>query len=99
MKVAWIGLGQMGLPTAKAVAAGGHDVRAFDVKAPAAEDAQGLTLVGSPREAAQGADLGSSSLRPAQASPGRCGHQGSGIDSSDRWPGRPVEAAILAGSR
>lgn len=57
MKVAWIGLGQMGLPTAKAVAAGGHEVRAFDVKAPAAEDAQGLTLVGSPREAAQDADL------------------------------------------
>ncbi|MDT0509630.1 NAD(P)-dependent oxidoreductase [Novosphingobium sp. MMS21-SN21R] len=57
MKVAWIGLGQMGLPTAKAVAAGGHEVRAFDVKAPSAEDAQGLTLVGSPREAAQDADL------------------------------------------
>lgn len=57
MKVAWIGLGQMGLPTAKAVAAGGHEVRAFDVKAPAAADAQGLTLVGSPREAAQDADL------------------------------------------
>lgn len=57
MKVAWIGLGQMGLPTAKAVAAGGHEVRAFDVKAPAAEDAQGLTLVSSPREAAQDADL------------------------------------------
>ena len=57
MKVAWIGLGQMGLPTAKAVAAGGHQVRAYDVKPPAAQDAQGLVLVGSPREAAQDADL------------------------------------------
>lgn len=57
MKVAWIGLGQMGLPTAKSVAAGGHDVRAFDVKPPEAQDAQGLTLVGSPREATQDADL------------------------------------------
>jgi len=57
MKVAWIGLGQMGLPTAKTVAAGGHQVRAFDVNAPAAEDAQGLVLVGSPREAALDADM------------------------------------------
>ncbi|WP_062344038.1 NAD(P)-dependent oxidoreductase [Novosphingobium sp. CCH12-A3] len=57
MKVAWIGLGQMGLPTAKTVAAGGHEVRAFDVNAPDAADAQGLTLVGSPREAAKDADL------------------------------------------
>ena len=57
MKVAWIGLGQMGLPTAKAVAAGGHQVRAYDVKPPAEQDAQGLVLVGSPREAAQDADL------------------------------------------
>lgn len=57
MKVAWIGLGQMGLPTAKTVAAGGHDVRAFDVKPPAAADAQGLVLVGSPREAVADADI------------------------------------------
>lgn len=55
MKVAWIGLGQMGLPTAKKVAAAGHTVRAYDVKAPV--DADGLTLCGSPREAAEGCDL------------------------------------------
>lgn len=57
MKVAWIGLGQMGLPTAKKVAAAGHPVRAYDVKPPAAEDAQGLVLCGSPREAAEDCDL------------------------------------------
>lgn len=57
MKVAWIGLGQMGLPTAKAVAAGGHAVRAFDVKAPEAENCVGLTMVASPREAVVDADL------------------------------------------
>ena len=57
MKVAWIGLGEMGLPSAKAVAAGGHEVRAFDVKVPAAADAQGLALVGSSREAVQDADV------------------------------------------
>ena len=57
IKVAWIGLGQMGLPTAKAVAAGGHHVRAFDVKPPTAEGARGLALAGSPREAAQDTDI------------------------------------------
>lgn len=57
MKVAWIGLGQMGLPTAKKVARGGHSVRAFDVKPPAAADAEGLTIVGSPREAAEDCDV------------------------------------------
>lgn len=57
MKVAWIGLGQMGLPTAKTVAAAGHEVRAFDVNAPAAENAQGLILADSPRDAARDCDL------------------------------------------
>ena len=57
MKVGWIGLGQMGLPTSKKVAAAGHKVRAYDIKPPATADAQGLTLVGSPREAAQDCDL------------------------------------------
>jgi len=57
MKVAWIGLGQMGLPTAKKVAAAGHPVRAFDVAPPAAGDAEGLVLCGSPREAAEDCDL------------------------------------------
>lgn len=57
MKVAWVGLGQMGLPTAKTVAAAGHSVRAFDINAPAAEDAGGLILCNSPREAAVDCDL------------------------------------------
>lgn len=57
MKVAWIGLGQMGLPTAKTVAAAGHQVRAYDVKPPAAEDAGDLVLTGSVKEAAEDCDL------------------------------------------
>ena len=57
MNVAWIGLGQMGLPTAKAVAAGGHAVRAFDVKAPDAANSVGLDIVSSPRDAVRDADV------------------------------------------
>ncbi len=57
MKVAWIGLGQMGLPTAGKIAAAGHQVRAFDIKPPAADAAAGLTLVDSPRAAAEDCDL------------------------------------------
>jgi len=57
MKVAWIGLGQMGLPTSKKVAAAGHEVRAYDIKSPAADEAEGLILCGSPGEAAEGCDL------------------------------------------
>lgn len=57
MKVAWIGLGQMGLPTSKKVAAAGHQVRAFDIKPPTGDDAEGLILCGSPREASEDCDL------------------------------------------
>ncbi|MDB5700659.1 MAG: hypothetical protein JWL66_858 [Sphingomonadales bacterium] len=57
MKVAWIGLGQMGLPIAQKVASGGHAVRAFDVKLPDQKDAPNLKLVGSPGEAAEDCDL------------------------------------------
>lgn len=57
MNVAWIGLGQMGLPTSQKVAQAGHTVRAFDIKPPAAEDAPALHLVGSPLEAARDCDL------------------------------------------
>lgn len=57
MKVAWIGLGQMGLPTAGKIAAAGHEVRAYDIKPPAPDAAGGLTLVGSPREAAEDCDM------------------------------------------
>jgi 3-hydroxyisobutyrate dehydrogenase len=55
MDVAWIGLGNMGLPTAKMVVDAGHTVRGYDIKPPA--DAAGLTLVNSAREAAQGCEL------------------------------------------
>jgi 3-hydroxyisobutyrate dehydrogenase-like beta-hydroxyacid dehydrogenase len=57
MDVAWIGLGQMGLPTAKKVAAAGHKVRAYDVQPPAPGAADGVVLAGSPREAAEGCEL------------------------------------------
>lgn len=57
MNVAWIGLGQMGLPTAKTISAAGHDVRAYDVRLPTADSVQGLHIAGSPGEAAEGADL------------------------------------------
>jgi 3-hydroxyisobutyrate dehydrogenase len=57
MNVAWIGLGQMGLPTSKKIAAAGHTVRAYDIVAPSADAAAGLTLVGSPREAAKDCDM------------------------------------------
>jgi 3-hydroxyisobutyrate dehydrogenase-like beta-hydroxyacid dehydrogenase len=57
LKIAWIGLGQMGLPTAKTVAAAGHQVHAFDVRAPAPDDAEGLVLAPSPRDAARDCDL------------------------------------------
>jgi 3-hydroxyisobutyrate dehydrogenase-like beta-hydroxyacid dehydrogenase len=57
MEVAWIGLGQMGLPTAKRVAAAGHRVRGYDVNPPAGDAAEGLVLAASPSEAAKGCDL------------------------------------------
>jgi 3-hydroxyisobutyrate dehydrogenase-like beta-hydroxyacid dehydrogenase len=47
----------MGLPTAKLVAAGGHEVRGYDVKPLRPEDTQGLTICTSPREAAKGCRL------------------------------------------
>jgi 3-hydroxyisobutyrate dehydrogenase-like beta-hydroxyacid dehydrogenase len=57
MLVAWIGLGHMGLPTSKIVAAGGHEVRGYDVKPLDPADTGGLTLCASAREAAEGAGL------------------------------------------
>lgn len=57
MKVAWIGLGQMGLPTSGIIAAAGHDVRGFDVQTPSADAAKGIVLAGSVEEAAQDCDL------------------------------------------
>lgn len=55
--VCWIGLGQMGLPTAKRVAAAGYAVHGYDVKPLPAQDTAGLTMYPAPREAAEGCDL------------------------------------------
>jgi 3-hydroxyisobutyrate dehydrogenase-like beta-hydroxyacid dehydrogenase len=57
MHVAWIGLGHMGLPTAKTVAKAGHRVTAYDVKPPSADTAEPLVLKSSAREAAAGAEV------------------------------------------
>lgn len=57
MRVAWIGLGHMGLPTSKMVAAGGHEVRGYDVKSLEPHETKGLTICRSAREAAEGCDL------------------------------------------
>lgn len=53
MKVAFIGLGNMGAPMALNLAAAGHDVLGFDLTAKPA----GLPLATSAKEAAQGADI------------------------------------------
>jgi len=47
----------MGLPTSKMVAAGGHEVRGYDIKAPQPEDNEGLMICRSAREAADQCDL------------------------------------------
>lgn len=57
MRVAWLGLGHMGLPTSKMVAAGGHEVRGYDIKALESDEIEGLTICHSAREAAEGCDL------------------------------------------
>lgn len=57
MRVAWIGLGHMGLPTAGIVAAAGHEVRGYDVRPLDPDDTQGLEICASAREAAQGCEL------------------------------------------
>ncbi len=57
MKVAWIGLGQMGLPTAGTIAAAGHEVRGYDVQAPSPDAAKGIEIAASVPEAAKDCDL------------------------------------------
>jgi 3-hydroxyisobutyrate dehydrogenase len=59
LRVAWIGLGNIGLPMATNVAAAGHDVHGFDVRdeAVAALVARGGRAAESPADAARGADL------------------------------------------
>ena len=57
MEVAWIGLGHMGLPTARTVAAGGHSVRGYDIRAIGPDEAEGLILASSAREAARDCDV------------------------------------------
>jgi 3-hydroxyisobutyrate dehydrogenase-like beta-hydroxyacid dehydrogenase len=47
----------MGLPTAKIVARGGHEVRGYDIKPFEPTETEGLTICGSAREAAAGCEL------------------------------------------
>ncbi len=47
----------MGLPTARIVAAGGHEVRGYDIRPLDPQDAEGVTLCASGREAAAGCEL------------------------------------------
>ncbi|WP_102109841.1 3-hydroxyisobutyrate dehydrogenase [Oceaniglobus roseus] len=54
MKIGFIGLGNMGAPMAKNLAAAGHEVRGFDVTDVAVE---GVSQAASAAEAAQGADV------------------------------------------
>lgn len=57
LRIGWIGLGVMGLSTAKKIAAAGFDVTGFDIKPIAPEEAPGVRLAGSAREAVEGCDL------------------------------------------
>lgn len=57
MKVGWIGLGQMGLPTAVTIAGAGHEVRGFDVNPPDPESVGAVQMATSVAEAAQDCDL------------------------------------------
>jgi len=59
MRVAFLGLGHMGLPMAKNLAAAGHDVVGFDVFPAAVEAARsaGLGVADSGTDAARGADV------------------------------------------
>ncbi|MFC0340466.1 3-hydroxyisobutyrate dehydrogenase [Paracoccus niistensis] len=54
MKVAFIGLGNMGGPMARNLAQAGHDVAGFDLAAP---DVEGVTPASSAAEAARGAEV------------------------------------------
>ncbi len=59
MRVAWIGLGNMGLPMAANVLGAGHDVAVFDVRAEAAAELSGVAVrtAASPADAARGAEV------------------------------------------
>lgn len=57
-RIAWIGLGAIGTPMARTVAAAGLDVTAFDLSSAARENiADVASTAGSAREAARGADI------------------------------------------
>jgi 3-hydroxyisobutyrate dehydrogenase-like beta-hydroxyacid dehydrogenase len=57
MRVGWIGLGSVGLPSAIRIAAAGHRVVACDLEPPRPEDAPGVILTGSPAQAAADCDV------------------------------------------
>ncbi|WP_457098210.1 NAD(P)-dependent oxidoreductase [Microbacterium sp. P5_E9] len=62
--IAWIGLGHMGAPMSAHLVSAGHTVRGVDLNPAAAEAAasRGVTIVGSIREALDGADVCFTSL-------------------------------------
>lgn len=64
MKIAFVGTGKMGLPMARHLAHGGHDVVVFDIAPPQADAARaaGLTVAASLAEAVGGADATFSSM-------------------------------------
>ncbi|NNL34801.1 MAG: NAD(P)-binding domain-containing protein, partial [Silicimonas sp.] len=54
MKIGFIGLGNMGAPMARNLAAAGHDVTGYDVTAPMPD---GVTAADSGADAAKGAEV------------------------------------------
>lgn len=64
MRVGWVGVGRMGLPMARRLAAAGHEVAAFDIDpaGPARLAAGGARAAGSAAEAAAGAEAVFSSV-------------------------------------
>lgn len=57
MKVGWIGLGHMGLPTARTIATAGHCVTGYDIRPIDPAEAQGLAIAASASEAAEDCDV------------------------------------------
>jgi 3-hydroxyisobutyrate dehydrogenase len=68
MQIGFVGLGHMGGPMAANLLKAGHAVTAFDLSAPALDDAKaaGATLAASPRAAAEGAEAVITMLPAAQ---------------------------------
>jgi 3-hydroxyisobutyrate dehydrogenase-like beta-hydroxyacid dehydrogenase len=104
MRVAWIGVGTMGLPMARHLVAAGHDVVACDLE-PARASELGAAVAESPAEAAAGADVAILSLpSPAAVEQAALGPGGAAEGLSpgavlvDMSTSPPALARRLAGS-